>query len=140
MYNCSRVFLPEDYPYRRVASAFNGNLERTWRPKIMTSTYWNRAYDTEKENQMAELFDSNGEPMFNDPEFFDTYVEKIPIGMKRKSMFYELPYWENINIGHFLDPMHILKNVSSSLWRHISWNKSNTIVVMRDLIALNTKK
>jgi hypothetical protein len=30
--------------------------------------------------------------MFDDPNFFDTYVEKIPIGMKRKSVFYELPY------------------------------------------------
>jgi hypothetical protein len=37
------------------------------------------------------MFDSNGEPMFDDTEFFDTYVEKFPIGMKRKSIFYELP-------------------------------------------------
>jgi hypothetical protein len=28
------------------------------------------------------MFDSNGEPMFDDLEFFDTYVEKFPIGMK----------------------------------------------------------
>jgi hypothetical protein len=106
----------------------------------MTPTDWIRAYDTEKEKEMEELFDSNGEPMFDDPEFFDTYVEKIPIGMKRKYVFYELPYWEHLKIGHLLDPMHILKNVSSSLWRHISWNKSDTLVVRRDLIASNTKK
>jgi hypothetical protein len=30
--------------------------------------------------------------MFNDHESFDTYVEKIPIGMKRKFVFYELLY------------------------------------------------
>jgi hypothetical protein len=69
------------------------------------------------------LFDSNGEYMFDDPEFFDTYVEKIPIGMKRKYVFYELPYLEDLKIGHLLDTMHILKSVSTSLQRHISWNK-----------------
>jgi hypothetical protein len=36
--------------------------------------------------------------------------------------------------------MHILKNVSSSLWRHISWNKTNTMAIRRDLIISNTKK
>ena len=30
------------------------------------------------------MFDSNGEPKFDDPDFFNTYVEKLPIGMKRK--------------------------------------------------------
>jgi hypothetical protein len=86
------------------------------------------------------MFDSNGEPMFDDPEFFDTYVEKFPIGMKRKSVFYELPYWEHLKISHLLDPMHIFKNVSSSLWRHISSKESDTLVVRRDLISSKTKK
>jgi hypothetical protein len=86
------------------------------------------------------MFDSNGEPMFNDLEFFDTYVEKIPIGMKRKFVFYEIPYWEHLKIDHLLNPMHIFKSASSSLWRHISWDKSNTLIVRRNLIALNTKK
>jgi hypothetical protein len=140
VYNFLGVFLPKDHPYKIVASTFNGKPERTRRPKIMTLTYWYSAYDTKKEKEMEELFDSNGEPMFDDPVFFDIYIEKIPIGMKRKSVFYDLPYWENLKIGHLLDPMHILKNVSSSLWRHISWNKSDTMVFMRDLIALNTKR
>jgi hypothetical protein len=89
---------------------------------------------------MIKLFDSNGETMFNDPKYFDTYVEKIPIRMKMKSVFYELPYWENLNIGYLLDPMHILKKNSSSLWRHISSNKSDTLVVRRDILVSNTKK
>ena len=67
-----------------------------------------------------EMFNSYGEPMFDDHEFFDNYVEKIPTVMKMKYAFYELPYWEHLKIAHLLDPMHIFKNVSSSLWRHIS--------------------
>ena len=86
----------------------------------MTPIYWIRAYDIEKEKEFSELFDSNGEPLFNDPNCFDTYVEKMPLGIKVKSIFYELLYWEHFNIVHLLDPMHILNNVSSSLWRHIS--------------------
>ena len=86
------------------------------------------------------MFDSNGEPKFDDQDFFNTYVEKFSIGMKRKSIFYNLPYWENINITHLLDPMHIFKIVSSYLWRHISSKQSDTLAVRKDLIASKTKK
>ena len=76
----------------------------------MTPTEWLKAYEREKEREFSEMFDSNGEPMFDDPDFFDTYVEKLCIGMKRKSIFYELPYWEHLNISRLLDPIHIFKN------------------------------
>jgi hypothetical protein len=85
------------------------------------------------------MFDSNGEPMFDDLEFFDTYVEKFPIGMKNKFVFYELPYWEHLKIFHLIDPMHIFKNVSSSLWRHISSKESDTLAIKRDIISSKTK-
>ena len=86
------------------------------------------------------MFASNGEPMFDDPDFFETYVEKFPIGMKRKSIFYDLPYWEHLKISYLLDPMHIFKKNSSSLWRHISSKKSDTLAVRKDLIASKTKR
>jgi hypothetical protein len=70
VYDFSRVFLPEDHPYRIDASAFNGKPKRNQRHEIMTLTYYIRAHDTEKEKEMVEWFDSNGEPMFDDPEFF----------------------------------------------------------------------
>ena len=86
------------------------------------------------------MFDSNGEPMFDDLDFFDTYVEKFPIGMKKKSIFYDLPYWEHLKIAHLLDPMHIFKNISSSLWRHMSSKQGNTLVFWKDLITSKTSK
>jgi len=70
VYNCSGVFLPKDHPYRRAPSTFNGKLERTQRPEIMTPTHWLGAYDTQKEKEIAEMFDSDREPMFDDPTFF----------------------------------------------------------------------
>ena len=63
----------------------------------------------------------------------------MSVGMKRKYIFYELPYWEYLKIVHLLDPMCILKNVSCSLWRHISSKKSDTLAIGRDLISSNTK-
>jgi hypothetical protein len=120
VYDCLRVFLQEEHPYRRETYSFNGKPKRTQRPAIMTPTKWLREYEREKEKEITQMFDSNGEPMFDDPRFLDTYVEKFSIGMKMKYIFYELPYWEHLKISHLLDLMHIFKNVSSSLWRHIS--------------------
>ena len=58
----------------------------------MTLAKWLKSYEREKDKEFIEMFDSNGEPMFNDPKFFDTYVEKFPIGIKRKSISYDLSY------------------------------------------------
>ena len=60
--------------------------------------------------------------------------------MKRKSIFYELPYWEHLKIAHLLDPIHIFKNVSSFLWRHISSKESDTLAIRKDLISSKPKK
>ena len=105
----------------------------------MTPVEWLREYEREKEKEFIEMLDSNGEPMFNDPEFFETYVEKFPIGIKRKYIFYTLPYWDHLKITHLLYLMHIFKNVSSSLWRHISSKKSDTLDVRKDIITSKTK-
>ena len=85
------------------------------------------------------MFDSNGEHFFDGPEFFDTYVEKMPIGMKRESIFYELPYLEHINIIHLVYLMHIFKNVSYSLWTHIS-SKKSYIMALGEILFLRILK
>ena len=59
--------------------------------------------------------------------------------MKRKSIFYEILYWDHLKIVHLLDHVHIL-DVSYYLWRHISSKKNNTLAIRRDLISSNTKK
>jgi hypothetical protein len=84
--------------------------------------------------------DSNREPIFDDQNFFNAYVKKMPIGMNITSIFYEIPYWEHLKIYHLLDPMHRFINVTSSSLRYISSKKSDTLGVRRDLISSNTKK
>ena len=106
----------------------------------MTPTDLLREYDREKDKQITNMFNSNGEPVFDGPEFFNTYDDKMPKEMKRKLIFYELPYWEHLKISHLIDPMHIFKNVSCSLWHHISSKKSDKLKFRKDLISSNTKK
>ena len=101
VYILSRVFLSKDHRYRRVASTFNGKLERTQRLEKTTPTNRNREYDTEKEKKFLEMFHSNAEPLIDDLEFLETYEEKMPIGMKMKSIFYELPYWSILRLSTY---------------------------------------
>lgn len=81
------------------------------------------------------MFHSNGAPMFDDPELFDTYVQRFPIGMNFFLFFYELPLWENLKVYHLIYPMHIFKKKSSYLWRHISSKECDTLAIRRDLIS-----
>ena len=67
VYHYSRVFLQEEHTYRIATFTFNGKLERTQRPPITTLAEWLRAYEREKDKEFIEMFDSNGEPMFDDP-------------------------------------------------------------------------
>ena len=87
----------------------------------MTLDDWLREYDKDKEKEIAQMFDSNREPMFNYLEFFDTQDEKMSEGMNKKSIF-------------------IFKKNSCSLWCHISSKKSDKLKFMKDLIYSNTKK
>lgn len=47
------------------------------------------------------------------------------LGMKRLSIFHELPYWRKLLINHLLDPMHIFKNVGQILWEHLVGTRDN---------------
>ena len=67
VYDFSEIFLLEQHPYRRATFTFNGKQERTQRLPIMTPAEWLRAYEREKEKEFIKMFDSNGEPMFDDP-------------------------------------------------------------------------
>ena len=60
-------------------------------------------------------------------------------GMKRKSIFYELPYRKDLLISHLLDPMYIFKNVSNSIFQHISSKEKDTLSSRRDISLSRTK-
>jgi hypothetical protein len=63
----------------------------------------------------------------------------MPEGMKKKSIFYELPYWKDLLISHLLNPMHIFKNVADSIFQHISEKDKETLSSRRDISLSRTK-
>ena len=50
--------------------------------------------------------------------------------------FFLLPHWHLLKINHLLDPMHIFKNVASSLWDHMIGLK-DSIGIRMDLQSIN---
>ena len=63
----------------------------------------------------------------------------LPRGMNRKSIFYDLPYWKDLLICHLLYPMHVLKNVTNSIYRHILDKDKDTLSSRRDISLSRTK-
>ena len=60
-------------------------------------------------------------------------------GMKRKSIFYELPYWKDLLISQLLNPMHIFKNVPDYIFQHISGKEKDYLSLRRDIYLSHTK-
>lgn len=55
-------------------------------------------------------------------------------GMKRLSIFHDLPYWGDFQIIHLLNPMHIFKNVDAAIWTHLVSGR-DTLGACEDLQA-----
>ena len=56
--------------------------------------------------------------MINDVCHDHEGINGIPQGMKsHPKQFIRFPYYENLQIAHMFDTMHIRKNVAETLWR-----------------------
>lgn len=53
--------------------------------------------------------------------------------MNRLSIFYTLEYWNELLVKHLMDPMHIVKNVASSLYRYTTKKEVDTDAMRNDL-------
>ena len=93
-----RRFLRQDHPYRRLRKPFNGLPEN--------------------ENASTPL---TGDQVYHKVKYINTifrktqkkYAEKNE--WKKRSIFFDLPYWRDLEVRHCLDVMHIEKNVCDSL-------------------------
>ncbi|XP_028782123.1 uncharacterized protein LOC114738254 [Neltuma alba] len=93
-----RRFLDRFHPYRRLKKVFNGTPEHGLAPKPLI-----------------------GEEVYRKVERIDVVFGKNKkiVGekniWKKKSIFFDLPYWCNLDVRHSLDMMHVEKNVCDSL-------------------------
>ncbi|KAL6218695.1 hypothetical protein ACLB2K_011905 [Fragaria x ananassa] len=99
-----RRFLPTNHVFRRKHKWFNGRKERRVRPKIFTGratilalSQFTNKWGKKKEKQKKL---KKGDPA------------KL---LKKKSLLFELPYWEELLVRHNLDVIHIEKNACESV-------------------------
>lgn len=92
-----RVFLPMNHKYRSNSRDFNG--EKEFRPPP----------DSLEGIEISEILET-----YNN--VFGKKQKKISNGpWKKKSIFFELPYWKHNTLRHNLDVMHIEKNIFDSI-------------------------
>ncbi|KAK6789627.1 hypothetical protein RDI58_013427 [Solanum bulbocastanum] len=96
-YKDHRVFLPMDHPWRSNKRSFNGKNEFRPPPPFFKGTdVLNRLHDFEN--------------------VFEKKIKRSVDGQwKKKSIFFELPYWQHNLLHHNLDVMHIEKNTVDSI-------------------------
>ena len=92
-----RRWLPKDHPWRQDKENFNGEVEN--RPKPMEKT-GQQIYDIVKDLDVVPG---------------KTTQQSLPGIWKRKSVFWDLPYWRHLHTRHSIDVMHVEKNVCDSL-------------------------
>ncbi|CAM8966364.1 unnamed protein product [Rhodiola kirilowii] len=97
IYMGHRRFLPRHHPYRRKKVAFNGDTEHGIEPQPCSG------YEIlEKIQNITNRF---GKP--------SARTESAP--WKKRSLFFDLPYWHTLDIRHCVDVMHVEKNICDSL-------------------------
>ncbi|XP_052113845.1 uncharacterized protein LOC127744972 [Arachis duranensis] len=93
-----RAFLPEDHPWRANKRSFNGKVEHRQAPPLLSGT--------EALSQLEYVDNSFGKlkPKKDGP-------------WKKRSIFFDLPYWQYNTSRHNLDVTHIEKNIVDSIFR-----------------------
>jgi len=91
-------FLKCNHPYRRLKKAFNGCQEDRTTPRPLTGE--------EVYNRVCQVEVTYGKTLKH------SGVKNI---WKKKSIFFELPYWSKLDVRHCIDVMHVEKNVCDSI-------------------------
>lgn len=102
-FDCHRQFLPMDHPFRKNRDSFiKQRVEKSRPPRIWTG-----------EELLATVL------MF--PKITDGPISRLEgfgcsHNWKKRSIFWDLPYWKDNILRHNLDVMHIEKNVFDNIF------------------------
>ncbi|CAN1180729.1 hypothetical protein LINPERHAP2_LOCUS34933 [Linum perenne] len=115
--NCfigSRRFLPAEHPFRLQKTKFNGEIDLRQPTKLLSGT----EILSQVENINVTFGKTNesdkGGPVKKKSKI-DGGNKKKAEQWKKKSCFFQLPYWEFNKLRHNFDVMHIEKNVCDNL-------------------------
>jgi hypothetical protein len=101
-----RRFLRRDHPYRRNKNAFDGTVEMEGRSIFRTGS----EILAEVKDLRVVFGKGSGSTCAS------TSSGETPL-FKKKSVFWDLPYWEDLDIRHAIDVMHMEKNVCEGVLR-----------------------
>ncbi|XP_056864276.1 uncharacterized protein LOC130511354 [Raphanus sativus] len=114
LYQCERTakamrwrFLPPDHPYRRSRNAFTKNKQVFDGPPVEVSG--------EDLLKQFRYFDAERTPDVGGHENIRVSAVGELHNWHKKSIFWDLPYWESHLLRHNLDVMHIEKNFFDNL-------------------------
>ena len=117
VYMGHRRLLRIDHPYRKFKARFNGKIESRSAPKIVTGedVYEKVRLLSNNFGKKARPLAPKGKTMKKGRKSTVQVAAETEKCWKKKSIFFELPYWKHLLIRHNLDVMHIEKNVCESL-------------------------
>lgn len=134
-----RRWLPDDHEYRGWTNNFNGLPETRCRPKRRTGAECLRVtrglkiqFGKGKKNIISRKRKRSTQGPA-EPDFGN---------WRKKSIFFELPYWEHLLLRHNLDVMHIEKNVTDSVigtLLGIQGKNKDSVNARKDMVLLNVK-
>lgn len=98
-----RRFLPMDHPWRRSRTLFDGKVEMGVAPNPLTG-----------DEALVQL-QALGNVSFGKGQKRKRDIHSNAYNWKKKSIFFQLPYWKSLMLRYNLDVMHIERNVSDNI-------------------------
>ena len=99
IYTRHRRFLQPYHPYQRLKKAFNGSQKNESAPKPLARKEF---YDWV--NDIVTIFVKNQKKPSSEPNI-----------RKKRPIFFDMPYWSNLDVRHCIYVMHVEKNVCDIL-------------------------
>ena len=135
-----RRFLPSNHKFRKDRVSFDGKREWGSKPKLLSGSELLHQLDSEDILTRCKIDDLKKRQQRQRERGTS---KSRSHNWKKKSIFYELPYWKHNLIRHNLDVMHIEKNVCDNvLWTLLGvvGKSKDNVSAPRDLQEMNIRK
>ncbi|XP_074359980.1 uncharacterized protein LOC141700105 [Apium graveolens] len=124
-YQGHRRYLDLYHPYRRQRTAFNGEQEFGCAPEPLSGEEV-----LGQQQQLRFSFGKGGKP------------KKVESPWKKQSVFFELEYWKFHHVRHYLDVMHVEKNVCDNIigtLLHMKFKSKDSLASRLDLVDMGIR-
>ena len=127
IYTRHRRFLKHYHPYRWLKKDFNGSQENQSAPKPLDGK---EVYD-----RVKDIITIIGKTQKKSATETNSW--------KKRSIFFNLPYWYDLDVRHCIDVMHVEKNVYDSLigtFLNIKGKTKDGLKCHQDLVEIGIRK